>query len=274
MSENSILSVKNYREYFEGGDIPNILENYINLQQEFLLYMQENIIIQDPNYYIFLIQRGFDTMKHIFNNLILYTKNVDLTIHHCKKVFIYYIEFVEQIVNEQHHYLQLNSKDAILFIYKKTIFEINNEYRKKFTLTVDEKVIINVVNTIQEIFNELIKNTLIKEGDQFKNREEIFLKYISTVVNIMNHILKYENFQISHLELHSKLDALMYFTNYISHAEAVDGDKMLAIINHICRKMYTKDLCRSRIEKKINDMETSDKLKSLTPLKYANWIYI
>ena len=48
--------------------------------------------------------------------LLLYTKNIDLTISHCNKALYYYIEFIGQIGDENHSYLQLNSKDATLFI--------------------------------------------------------------------------------------------------------------------------------------------------------------
>ena len=38
-------------------------------------------------------------------------------------------------------YLQLNSKDAALFVYKKTLFELNNDYRKEFKLNSYSKII-------------------------------------------------------------------------------------------------------------------------------------
>ena len=62
----------------------------------------------------------------------MYTKNLDLTVYHCKKAYLFYVEFIGQIGDDNNSYLQLNSKDATLFVYKKTIFEINNEYRKQF----------------------------------------------------------------------------------------------------------------------------------------------
>ena len=50
----------------------------------------------------------------------MYTeKNLSLTLYHCKKSFLYYVEFISQIGDEGNSYLQLNTKDAILFIYKK-----------------------------------------------------------------------------------------------------------------------------------------------------------
>ena len=49
---------------------------------------------------------------------------------HCKKAYYYYIEFIGQISDDSHSYLQLTSKDATLFVYKKTIFEVDNMVRK------------------------------------------------------------------------------------------------------------------------------------------------
>ena len=65
-----------------------------------------------------------NTLKHIFNTLLLYTKNLNLTVYHCKKAYLFYVEFITQIGDENHSFLQLNSKDAVIFLYKKTIFEI------------------------------------------------------------------------------------------------------------------------------------------------------
>ena len=44
-----------------------------------------------------------------------------------KQAIFYYVEFIGQIGEDSQGFLQLNSKDAILFVYKKTIFDINND---------------------------------------------------------------------------------------------------------------------------------------------------
>jgi hypothetical protein len=54
-------------------------------------------------------------------------------VHHCEKSFFYYIEFIRQIDEDNHTLLKLNSTDATYFVFKKTIYEINDEYRKKIT---------------------------------------------------------------------------------------------------------------------------------------------
>ena len=77
-------------------------------------------MLQNQSKYFFVLQRGIETITHIFRNLLLYTKNIELTIYHCKRAYIYYVEFIGQIGDDKNTYLQLNSKDATLFVYKKT----------------------------------------------------------------------------------------------------------------------------------------------------------
>tara|TARA_B100002051_G_scaffold9161_1_gene7817 strand:- start:3609 stop:4415 length:807 start_codon:yes stop_codon:yes gene_type:complete len=82
--------------------------------------------------YAFVLARGVRTLTHVFRMLLLYTRNLDLTWHHCQKAAYYYIEFMGQIGGDAHGFLQLNARDASLFVYRKTIFEVNDQYRREF----------------------------------------------------------------------------------------------------------------------------------------------
>ena len=53
-----------------------------------------------------------------------------MTYFHSQKSFYFYVEFIGQISEDQHSFLHLSSKDASIFVYKKTIFEINDEIIK------------------------------------------------------------------------------------------------------------------------------------------------
>ena len=118
---NNILDSKNYKKKLDKTNI-EIICKYCELINEYLFHAGEHIIIQNQQYYIFVILRGLNTLTHIFNTLILYTKNINLTTYHCKKAYLYYVEFMGQISEDSHTYLQLNSKDATLFVYKKKLY--------------------------------------------------------------------------------------------------------------------------------------------------------
>ena len=123
---NSLLEIKNYKNKL--NKLPNKIPTlYMEIINEYLLHAGDNIKLKNQSYYVFVLKRGLSTIKHIFNILLLYTKNINLTMHYCKKAYLYYVEFIGQIGESANTYLQLNSKDATLFVYKKTLFEINNE---------------------------------------------------------------------------------------------------------------------------------------------------
>ena len=59
------------------------------------------------------------------------TGYLELSFYHTQKAYYFYIEYIEQISDDNITFLQLTSRDAILFVYKKTIFELNNDCKKK-----------------------------------------------------------------------------------------------------------------------------------------------
>jgi len=108
-----------------------VMSKYTELLVEYVKFILENVKINKFEYANFIINRGFDTITHIFSNMLYYTKNLDLTYFHCQKAFYFYVEFICQITEEEKLFLQLSSRDAATYVYKKTLFEINSDYIKK-----------------------------------------------------------------------------------------------------------------------------------------------
>ena len=70
---------------------------------------------------------------------------------------------MEQMMEDMHTFLQLTPKDACLFVYKKTIYEINNEYRSSYNIkeTQDEKII----NEILQVYYRLLCSIIETDND-------------------------------------------------------------------------------------------------------------
>lgn len=133
-----------------------LLNLYNRIITEYLELCKNNININDPTYAKFIIHKGIEMISHIFNTIFLYTKNSDLCDHYCNKASHYYIEFIGQIGEDSHSFLQLNSKDAILFVYKKTIFDLNQEYRKNYIITDNDKILFDSIKKETELINKLV----------------------------------------------------------------------------------------------------------------------
>ena len=103
-SDYNISDIKNFKCNYETLDVSLVIDKFNIVMTEFLLCITQNIIVQNDEYLLFVIQRGLETLKHCFKMLYMYTKNLDLTVHHCKKAYCYYVEFIGQIGDDNNKY--------------------------------------------------------------------------------------------------------------------------------------------------------------------------
>ena len=82
------------------------------------------------DYLKYIIIKGQRTVLYVFTFILMYTNNDELALHHAQKAAYLYIEFMGQIGQADHSYLGLSARDASLFVYKKTIFDINTHVRR------------------------------------------------------------------------------------------------------------------------------------------------
>jgi len=166
LKKNNIYNSNNYNDVLPSTS--KILASYLEIVNEYIVYTIENIKLKDEML-DYILNRGLKILKHIFSILLLYTKNLNLVLYHGKKSYLYFVEFIDQIGEDNHSYLQLTSKDAVLFVYKKTIFEINNEYKTGMKLTDVEKDELKKIGNILDVFNEVIYSIMKGDKENYKN---------------------------------------------------------------------------------------------------------
>ena len=199
-----------------------LISQYVNFYVE---NIYENININnDKRYRYYILLKGLELLSTIMNVIILHTNNIDLAFYYSNKAYYYYIEFISQIDTDNNH-LELSIKDAIIFVYKKTIFEIkepistinNSNINKENILKLETiKIMINIVNTYYKIFkfkdiiNLNINNNkssyidsqlsidksflkTFNKIDKLYVNEEQFNKLINNFDNILDKILKIFN---------------------------------------------------------------------------------
>ena len=149
----SLHNIENFKKNIEPS-INEVVYTYYHLIVEYFKFITENIKIRNKPLTQFIITRGLDTITHVFLNLIYFTKNIDLTYFHSQKSFYFYVEFVGQISEEEKMFLQLSSRDAATYVYKKTIFEINNECKKNIVAMSEEtKHKLDLISIYINIYN-------------------------------------------------------------------------------------------------------------------------
>ena len=270
MEEYNILSESNYNRQLL-NDPEEIVLNYFNILKEYLFHAGENIIMQDYSYYIFIVKRGLDCIKHIFNMLLLYTNNLELVVYHCKKSYLYYIEFISQIGNENHTYLQLNSKDAALFVYKKTVFEINNDKRSNFTLTDKNKEKLDYLSKFCEIVNEIVLT--VYDNDNIKGEQK--MSYIMYIINMSSKVK--DKIVRSKKTIEQKIEAcelINVFLKSIKLKKIEDECLYLNLVNLFSKKILSQkyqEITKKIIEEKMLHSKFDKMLNDVSPLKFINW---
>ena len=215
---NLLLNNKaNYKEELD-ANIELIITKYSELIIEYYKFISENLKLKNANYVKFIVVRGLDTITNVFYNLLLYTKNIDVTYFHCQKAYYFYVEFVCQISEDEKKFLQLSSRDASTYVYKKTIFDIPIELKKQHSEhNSSEKIhIINTYINIYKTYIHKIINTSPNkiesnkiESNKIEQTQSVLkfiyaFKKISDKLNI--HILKKE-----HIAILDKITDTLYF---------------------------------------------------------------
>lgn len=188
----SLHNAENYKLHIQ-YDMSDVLKKYTLVVLEYLHFISENINIKKTYYYKFIILRGLATISHVFNIILYYTKNLDMAYYHSQKSFYFYVEFIGQITDDNNTFLQLSSRDAIMFVYKKTIFDLHLELHKISNMSNNDKNNTKMLhiyeNIVRLILECVIENNSLLLID-FKRIEKILEKiYIHKFDNnILNNV--------------------------------------------------------------------------------------
>ena len=185
-SKYNLQNIINYKSELE-YEVPLIIDKYLNIIEEYTDHFYNNIYLHNEIYKDSIFKQGINSLSHIFNHLILNTKNLDITLFNIQKSYIYFIEFIQQICNDNNTFLQLNSKDATIFIYKKTIYDINLNYSKKFPLSTNTESKINLLFELIYLF-KLILFKSINLFNFSKDYKIIFSQIKNLFFNINNNL--------------------------------------------------------------------------------------
>ena len=154
-----------YQEEIEES-LKTIIQVYLRIVIDYLHFMMKTEKLKKAKCFSFILFRGLETMTHVFNYILFCTKNLDAAENYAEKSMFYYVEFISQITEVNHTFLQFTSRDAVIYVYKKTIYEIKNN----FILESSEKTKKMCHNV--NMFTQIIKNSASS------NNEELLSKFV------------------------------------------------------------------------------------------------
>jgi len=193
-----LTNIDNYKIVLSYS-LNEILDKYILVIINYMKLISEKIYIKKHNYYKFIFIRGLDTITSVFKILLFFTKNIELTYYHSQKAFYFYIEFIEQISNDQNTFLQLSSREACMFVYKKTIFEINNDFKKNMEdINANDKVLFSMIDKYLIIYKNISNFGIYHSEFNFNDRTAFIYNYCDKLKQFYDQIN--HNLGIDYLE--------------------------------------------------------------------------
>ena len=169
-TKNVLSDINNYNDNIN-VNVCVLFLRYVGVVHELISSIMDNIHIKNHDYLKYILIKGIKNTTYIYTFLLLYTKNIELTMYHVEKSILYYVEFllcpkvicVRSFVPSEKKsacsaissavnaalgtsiivpilYLKLSTTDATLFIYKRTIFDIDCEFRKNYIETDETKI--------------------------------------------------------------------------------------------------------------------------------------
>ena len=252
----SLHNNENFKKELE-SEISDITTKLSVLFIEYFKFIIENIKLKKSNFSRFIITRGLETIINVFNHILFYTKNVDVTYFHCQKAFYLYVEFVGQISEDEKMFLQLSSRDASRYVYNKTIFEINNEVRKNNEDISDyTRLKLDIINSYVDLYKTLLLKLI---NNDFLNNEKLII--IENIYNKLNNLNNKSKIKL----LNNIIEKLYYHIN---------DDKYFFNSCEILVKKFCKNQELLSYDKCLNNFlsdEFNDKIQENFD-KFVNWL--
>ena len=274
MKNNVLSDIENYNDTLDKNTCVLFLK-YIGLIHELIESIVENIYIDKKEYLKYIITKGIKNTSYIYIFLLLYTKNLDLTIYHTQKSILYYVEFISQIGQDTNNLLKLNSTDATIFIYKKTIFDINVDFRNQYIETQEIKNQMNTLKQYMGIYNttiimyiehlDLKKLTLI---DLQKSVFTTLYKIVELLIQIP--LLSKKNNKSDIEELDIIYNIIVECNKY--HKYSFINSNYLTLIESIIKKHFKKYINIDEFRNKLNEPTIENKLEHMSICKIVNYL--
>ena len=273
MKDILLDNINNYYEKYNFVE-KDIFISYLRILNEYIKQLENINFIKYNNIYLFISQ-GLKTISNVFKIILIYSKNLDLSFNYSKKAIFYYLEYMKQIDIES-NFIKLTSTDASIFVFKKTIFLIDNEFRKNYVSKyyhIENNVFL-FTEIIKFNFDHLLNDFLIY--NDLKNIYNNIFLISSHIVNISNNvssnyinnnlllIYQFNNIIVS-INLNHYKDLLLLFLSKKVYNYCNSNNNLNNII------LNNLDLIH---DDNINNVNFDNNFNNDFFIKYINWLII
>jgi len=246
------ISLKNHDNFKQNLDISNIsiFKTYADLINLYLINFYNNIITENTHYKEFIMIRGIDTIANIFRIVLYYTKDINFVYFYCKQSYFLYVQYIYQLNNSA---IINYSKNAVEYVYKKSIFNIDNNFKQNIhSVSLQDKQNFNIINnhitSLNIILSKIIYNNI---------NDDVNIIFKQTVTYFNNINLIESDYNVINICLNNNKD--------------LNNSKYCEILSLIFKKIYKNKNNIIKLKQKIFHNDYDLKL-CLSANKFIKWL--
>jgi len=265
-SQYVLCNTSNYKPLIKKS-VSEILNKFVEIVIEYMRFVSDKFSMKNKKYHNFIFERGLETLFHVFSIIFYFTKNLELSLYHAQKSYYFYIEFIEQISDDNVTFLQLSSRDATLFVYKKTIFDLNNEFKKNMKEpNLQEKQILETVDSHIHIYKTIVLYVMNHFRFNYENKKEYIDKWCYSLDDI-NKMLNKNKFK------NNEIDCIYAFTKLLYNTK-IDSHDFFNLLNEFIKKIIiNKKIDEKMIKNNIYNLEINNFINNNELNKVVEYIF-
>jgi hypothetical protein len=251
-----------------------IIDKYVIIVKNLFEKIEQSISLKEFDYPFSSIYVSINSMHRVYEYVLTRTKSIEKAYYYAQKTYYYYLEYMEQI-SQSALFLNLNHKDAILFVYKKTIFwfeEGDNHVAgspdaMSNIMTMNDAVLEIDNDTLKPLFLKMSRtiNVLADWGEQIEFHQRVSV--VNTYLERFLYSTRDIDLALSFIELMQQKCAAHYTPLIINE-----------ILNYIEGPLYivvAPDATTDLIIKKCYIDETNfiNKMKEISAHDYVKWLF-
>ena len=254
-----------------------IIEKYCLVLKEFIDKIQNSKPIIASNHLIMSLSIGITAIHRVFEYTLLKTKQIDKAYYQGQQTYYYFLEYLEQI-NESHLVHTLNHKDAVMFVYKKAIFDVHDGSED-----IQSNSLANIMSLSCNSINISDKEwrTLFIRISKFINACLCWNNYL---YDFSFRIQLCEQFLEPFLLNIERLDFTTYYLEYLHQNFPIEQDKYIELLTNMLLKSEKTKRIRSGsiteqeknetvFQKISSNNEFKCKFEKLTTEQFVSWLY-
>lgn len=156
-----------------------IAEQYFYAIKELFVQINKSDLIKTSDNLTIILSVGVNAIHRVFEYVLLHKKNIEQANYYSQQACYYLLEYIEQ-THRSNLTNSLNNTDAVLFVYKKTIFEMHDGDQANTSNTMS-----NILTMSDEILNFNSK--------EWRNMYSRILKVVNVLFYWNNHTYTFQD---------------------------------------------------------------------------------